>query len=623
MGGSCSCFTRNRELLSPDYFQIKADESISRKINTKLRFPSSTNLKIDPYYKPEFLAVNKMNEVARGQEGDEEYLSEDGRYMLEKIFLNENPELITIIRSPQLNSKECLATLNPSNKYLLVFDEENAILKYWKCAEQKSTQELRFSNYKIKFSKSNSFVVTYSIKVVKKRNHDPIYNLLYQVKDINNTTRFEWQGERIFNETEVPKDMLMSQDETLALFIRPNNTILICDIQENFVYTNNNKVDLLEITHDNQCIIGVATDKLIIFEINFELKKLQVNYSIPFRKASPNHIISIASIDNCHFFTGMSNGDIKFWSLQSDDCLYTLHQAHTNPIRGLIVTSDSKHMVSFGDYAVKIWDISDRCCLKTYNCRKKIYSVCLSADRRYIIVSYMDGEIRIWSFTAIFLMDFRSPAQHFLPVNSDAIVDIFFLIEKMPEDNSSLFHAIAYTLEHKFYQYSNEVERVELANKMRKIVSHYILNHKESFSNEQLGGKTVEEFAEWISEPSSYGSLVELKIFSMIYQVEFFVFNLGSGQYSHEIISEAASPKARIYLLKYPYKYSRYDVLVAKSEKGNYTGFLVDDRNTEKEMTAIVKDIAESIQNNDKLEETYRDASHKQLVKLLGDAELE
>ena len=82
---------------------------------------------------------------------------------------------------------------------------------------------------------------------------------------------------------------------------------------------------------------------------------------------------------------------------------------------------------------------------------------------------------------------------------------------------------------------------------MRGVVATYVLTEPERYNRAFLGGQQEPEtYAEWISKPTEWGGIPELKILSEHYRVEMRVVDVGD----HKVHRFAgALPEKAIYLM--------------------------------------------------------------------------
>jgi ubiquitin thioesterase OTU1 len=92
----------------------------------------------------------------------------------------------------------------------------------------------------------------------------------------------------------------------------------------------------------------------------------------------------------------------------------------------------------------------------------------------------------------------------------------------MPDDNSCLFHTMAYVLE------NHKVAPQSVLQRLRQVVSSAILADPISFDSATLG-KSNADYARWITQPNSWGGAIELSIFSKVYSTEIYALDVTNG----------------------------------------------------------------------------------------------
>lgn len=92
----------------------------------------------------------------------------------------------------------------------------------------------------------------------------------------------------------------------------------------------------------------------------------------------------------------------------------------------------------------------------------------------------------------------------------------------MPDDNSCLFHTIAYILE------GEKVAKPETIARLREVVAKAVLADPIAFDAATLG-KSTAEYARWIRQANSWGGAIELSIYAKIYATEIFALDVING----------------------------------------------------------------------------------------------
>lgn len=93
----------------------------------------------------------------------------------------------------------------------------------------------------------------------------------------------------------------------------------------------------------------------------------------------------------------------------------------------------------------------------------------------------------------------------------------------MPDDNSCLFHTVAYLLEGEFPAKS------ETLAKLRRRISDAIKADDGIRFDESILGRSPTDYARWITQPNSWGGAVELSIFSELYSTEIYALDVTSA----------------------------------------------------------------------------------------------
>lgn len=94
----------------------------------------------------------------------------------------------------------------------------------------------------------------------------------------------------------------------------------------------------------------------------------------------------------------------------------------------------------------------------------------------------------------------------------------------MPDDNSCLFHTVAYLLEGQF------PAKAETLAKLRGRISDVIKEDDGERFDEITLGKSPAEYARWITQPNSWGGAVELSIFAELYSTEIYALDITSAR---------------------------------------------------------------------------------------------
>ena len=116
-------------------------------------------------------------------------------------------------------------------------------------------------------------------------------------------------------------------------------------------------------------------------------------------EAHENAVIDLTSLGNNKLVSGAFK-DIKIWDLYTGTLIKTLTKAdepdaHTNWIKSL-ATIDENHIVSGSDdHTIKIWNVNNGGCVKTYTAETYIKSIIVLKDRK-IVASQGNNTIIIW-----------------------------------------------------------------------------------------------------------------------------------------------------------------------------------------------------------------------------------
>ncbi|KAH3903234.1 ubiquitin-specific protease OTU1 SCDLUD_000855 [Saccharomycodes ludwigii] len=109
-------------------------------------------------------------------------------------------------------------------------------------------------------------------------------------------------------------------------------------------------------------------------------------------------------------------------------------------------------------------------------------------------------------------------------------------LHTVPDDNSCLFHAIAYCL----YKPHDNSESVNYAKNLRQLCADYIVAHQTEF-NAAVLGKPVEEYIKWITRNDTWGGGIEIAILSRILQVGIYVLdvdNLSFDKFNEDLVND-------------------------------------------------------------------------------------
>lgn len=110
----------------------------------------------------------------------------------------------------------------------------------------------------------------------------------------------------------------------------------------------------------------------------------------------------------------------------------------------------------------------------------------------------------------------------------------------MPDDNSCLFHTIAYVLE------GERVAKAETLARLRNVIAKAIRSDETTYDSATLG-KSNAEYARWIVQPNSWGGAIELSILAKIYSAEIYALDVING--FGNCFGEDAGYQRRVYVI--------------------------------------------------------------------------
>ena len=96
-------------------------------------------------------------------------------------------------------------------------------------------------------------------------------------------------------------------------------------------------------------------------------------------------------------------------------------------------------------------------------------------------------------------------------------------VHSIPDDNSCLFHAIAYTT----YRDTD----FALSYQLRSLCADEIVTNTTTYNSAVLGGIAPTQYAEWILQPDSWGGGIEIAILSEKLEVAIFVLDMDALKY--------------------------------------------------------------------------------------------
>lgn len=151
----------------------------------------------------------------------------------------------------------------------------------------------------------------------------------------------------------------------------------------------------------------------------------------PLSKISSNNISkvlttkSIADIGLCHIATGSSDGSLKFWNLNSGECLRTLRENNAEQITCLAKVSPNTIAVGGKDSKIKIWRIGTGQCVKILTGHSgNIISLTMMNNNTKLVSASQDKSIKIWDIENL------SSAKCLKTINTSAVDSVLKISNK-------------------------------------------------------------------------------------------------------------------------------------------------------------------------------------------------
>jgi len=148
------------------------------------------------------------------------------------------------------------------------------------------------------------------------------------------------------------------------------------------------------------------------------------------------------------------------------------------------------------------------------------------------------------------------------------------------DDNSCLFNSIGYSMKHS----------KNLAQELRELVAGMVMSNPTKYTKGHLDGKTPDQYAEYIMNPSRWGGGIELEILSEHYKTQIATADV---QTSNMFIYGEANKdmKRRIYLI---YNGIHYDCVCANNcsdQSKDITIFNPEDELTKAKVVSLVRQL--------------------------------
>jgi U3 small nucleolar RNA-associated protein 13 len=98
-----------------------------------------------------------------------------------------------------------------------------------------------------------------------------------------------------------------------------------------------------------------------------------------------------------------SDKTVKLWSIQTSACLKTF-EGHTMSVLRAEVISSGTQIISAGtDSTIRLWNMKSNECINCFSegLNEKVTTMCLAADRSFMVTATQDSEIQIWKDVTI------------------------------------------------------------------------------------------------------------------------------------------------------------------------------------------------------------------------------
>ena len=108
----------------------------------------------------------------------------------------------------------------------------------------------------------------------------------------------------------------------------------------------------------------------------------------------------VAAMSEGRVISGSYDKTIKLWDVDEGTCLKTF-KGHKGVVTCLVSISENSFASSSGDGTIKVWDVSTGKCTKTIEGEGgDVWAVAWSQQEEYLISAHANGTIKIWSIDA-------------------------------------------------------------------------------------------------------------------------------------------------------------------------------------------------------------------------------
>jgi len=137
----------------------------------------------------------------------------------------------------------------------------------------------------------------------------------------------------------------------------------------------------------NELIIDYCID---LYSVSLHCTSRLDSQAIPFALAASPLGSLIAS--------GLQNGSLELWDIDSGKSVYTIHRAHSEGVTACTFTPDGMHLISAPrDKTLKLWNIHDRACQTTLIGHKDVVNACaVTPDGCSIFSASADWSLIMW-----------------------------------------------------------------------------------------------------------------------------------------------------------------------------------------------------------------------------------